>query len=505
MDFGSTFTKLLLVDPQAGAILARAYRPTTVGEGVEVGLRAGLADLALDAGPGGAELVRRASPRLACSSAAGGLRMVAVGLVRELTAAAATAAALGAGARLLRTYSHRLTPDEVAGIGAARPDVLLLAGGTDGGDRQTLLHNAAALAVLPQGTAGPLVVAGNKEVTGDAVATLRRAGHDARPAPNVLPSLGRLEVAPAQEAIRQVFLERIVHRKGLDGALAHLDGIVLPTPAAVLNAAALLRESPAWPQAFLGEAWPQGLLEDGPPADGAAPAGLAGLAGLAGDLVIVDVGGATTDVHSAGDGTPSRPEVYLQGLPEPRLKRTVEGDLGLRVSAPSTWEAISGRWGPAGLPASPPPPGTRRRRRRRQPGQCGQRGRRPGPPGSLRRPSRAPLRRAGPPDPGRPPGGGGGGPGPGAPRRHPRGAGHPGRALLGAAGQRPQRGGPGDRQRGHLPLQRRGAGRVPRRSARRRPTLCAWPPGPPSWPSTGTTCCGPPACSPPPIPRGPGA
>ena len=354
MDFGSTFTKLLLVDPQAGAILARAYRPTTVGEGVEVGLRAGLADLALDAGPGGAELVRRASPRLACSSAAGGLRMVAVGLVRELTAAAATAAALGAGARLLRTYSHRLTPDEVAGIGAARPDVLLLAGGTDGGDRQTLLHNAAALAVLPQGTAGPLVVAGNKEVTGDAVATLRRAGHDARPAPNVLPSLGRLEVAPAQEAIRQVFLERIVHRKGLHGALAHLDGIVLPTPAAVLNAAALLRESPAWPQGFLGEAWPQGLLEDGPPADGAAPAGL----GLAGDLVIVDVGGATTDVHSAGDGTPSRPEVYLQGLPEPRLKRTVEGDLGLRVSAPSTWEAISGRWGPAGLPAPPPPPGT---------------------------------------------------------------------------------------------------------------------------------------------------
>ena len=164
----------------------------------------------------------------------------------------------------------------MAGIGAARPDVLLLAGGTDGGDRQTLLHNAAALAALPHGTAGPLVVAGNKEVTGDAVATLRRAGHDARPAPNVLPSLGRLEVAPAQEAIRQVFLERIVHRKGLHGALAHLDGIVLPTPAAVLGAAALLRESPAWPQGFLGEAWPQGLLEDGPHADGAAPAGLAG-------------------------------------------------------------------------------------------------------------------------------------------------------------------------------------------------------------------------------------
>jgi uncharacterized protein (TIGR01319 family) len=320
VDFGSTFTKLLLVDPERGAVLARAYRPTTARQGVEVGLRAGLEDLGATTDP---ELVRRASPRLACSSAAGGLRMVAIGLVRDLTAAAATAAALGAGARLLATYCHRLSPDEVAAVAAHRPDVLLLAGGTDGGDRQTLIHNAAALAGLPPRTLGPLVVAGNKEATPEAVAILGRAGHDARPAANVLPSLGRLEVAPAQEAIRRVFLERIVRSKGLDGALAHLDGVVLPTPAAVLRAAALLRDSPA--------------------------------GGPFGDLVVVDLGGATTDVHSAGEGAPARPEVYLRGLPEPRLKRTVEGDLGLRLSAPSTWEAIAARWGTAGLPVSPLP------------------------------------------------------------------------------------------------------------------------------------------------------
>jgi uncharacterized protein (TIGR01319 family) len=321
-------------------VLARAYRPTTASQGVEVGLRAGLEDLGAATDP---DLVRRASPRLACSSAAGGLRMVAIGLVRDLTAAAATAAALGAGARLLATYCHRLSPDEVAAVAAHRPDVLLLAGGTDGGDRQTLLHNAAALAALPPGSLGPLVVAGNKEATPEAVAILGRAGHDARPAANVLPALGRLEVAPAQEAIRRVFLERIVHSKGLDGALAHLDGVVLPTPAAVLRAAALLRDGPTGPTGPTGP----------PGSAGPGPAG-----SPSGDLVVVDLGGATTDVHSAGEGAPARPEVYVQGLPEPRLKRTVEGDLGLRLSASSTWEAIAARWGTAGLPLSPLPGGT---------------------------------------------------------------------------------------------------------------------------------------------------
>src|SRR5262249_12883283 len=143
VDFGSTFTKLLLVDLPTGHVLARATHPTTVREGVAVGLRRGLDALARAAGRDGEELVRRASPRLACSSAAGGLGLVAIGLVRELTAAAASAAALGAGARLLATYCHRLTATEVAGVAALRPDVVLLAGGTDGGERLTLLHNAA--------------------------------------------------------------------------------------------------------------------------------------------------------------------------------------------------------------------------------------------------------------------------------------------------------------------------------------------------------------------------
>jgi len=62
-----------------------------------------------------------------------------------------------------------------------------------------------------------------------------------------------------------------------------------------------------------------------------------------GELLVVDVGGATTDVHSVAEGAPARANVVYRGLPEPRLKRTVEGDLGLRVSAPSLLAALGER------------------------------------------------------------------------------------------------------------------------------------------------------------------
>src|SRR5690606_1530315 len=52
-----------------------------------------------------------------------------------------------------------------------------------------------------------------------------------------------------------------------------------------------------------------------------------------GDTVVVDIGGATTDVHSGASGTPTLPGVVQRGLPELWLKRTVEGDLGMRINA----------------------------------------------------------------------------------------------------------------------------------------------------------------------------
>src|SRR5690606_4961823 len=111
LDFGSTFTKMTVVDTAGPSLVARATVPTTVKD-ISVGLRAGLARLS-EAG------VREPDLRLrvACSSAAGGLRMIAVGLVPELTAEAARRAALGAGARVIETFAFRLTDDDVERIG----------------------------------------------------------------------------------------------------------------------------------------------------------------------------------------------------------------------------------------------------------------------------------------------------------------------------------------------------------------------------------------------------
>ena len=75
--------------------------------------------------------------------------------------------------------------------------------------------------------------------------------------------------------------------------------IIMPTPAAVLTAATLLAD------------------------------GVDGEEGI-GELIVVDVGGATTDVYSIARGNPSSSTVLLRGLPEPYAKRTVEGDLGVR-------------------------------------------------------------------------------------------------------------------------------------------------------------------------------
>jgi len=140
IDFGSTYTKLRAVDVEGASILGTGQGPSTVGTDITIGMRAALADLERHIGP-----LPSFAYRFACSSAAGGLRMVTVGLVRELTAEAARQAALGAGARLVGAFAYRLTAADVSRIEALAPDILLLAGGTDGGNSEVILHNAAAL------------------------------------------------------------------------------------------------------------------------------------------------------------------------------------------------------------------------------------------------------------------------------------------------------------------------------------------------------------------------
>ncbi len=135
IDFGSTYTKLTAVDLDQPAILGTASAWTTVAAGLQLGYENALHQLAKLTGP----LTYEA--RLACSSAAGGLRMVAIGLVPELTVEAAKRAALGAGARVVGTYGFELTTADLDELLTLKPDLVLLAGGTDGGNKTVLRHN----------------------------------------------------------------------------------------------------------------------------------------------------------------------------------------------------------------------------------------------------------------------------------------------------------------------------------------------------------------------------
>jgi len=288
IDFGSTYTKVAAVDVEGGEILGVAQSGTTAATDISTGLEQAVRLLRERIGD------VEFSERYACSSAAGGLRMIASGLVPSLTAEAAKRAALGAGAKVVRTFSYELTRDDLNEIARLKPDIYLLTGGTDGGNKDNILANARALSSLP--ATFPVVVAGNRAVRDECVRILREAGCEAIPCGNVMPTFNQLSIEPAQAVIRELFLKRIIAAKGLTRAQALIDGILMPTPAAVLAALELYAKD-------------------------------------AGELVAVDLGGATTDIYSITDGLPTQAGTVLKGLPEPYAKRTVEGDIGMRFSA----------------------------------------------------------------------------------------------------------------------------------------------------------------------------
>ena len=291
IDFGSTYTKLTAVDVELETLLGTANAYTTVQTDINDGLREGLKRLEEKTGK------LEFAQCFACSSAAGGLRMITSGLVPELTGEAAKLASLGAGAKVVGIYSFQLTEDDLEQIQADKPDIFLLVGGTDGGNTECILHNAKMLASLPADF--PIVVAGNRTAARECQRILE--GHEVYVCPNVMPKFGVLNIEPTQKQIREIFLNRIIQAKGLSTAAELLSDIMMPTPSAVLQAMNLLAQ------------------------------GCEGETGI-GDLVAVDVGGATTDVYSIADGMPEHMNTVYKGLPEPFAKRTVEGDIGMRYS-----------------------------------------------------------------------------------------------------------------------------------------------------------------------------
>jgi uncharacterized protein (TIGR01319 family) len=217
--------------------------------------------------------------------------------VPEYTTEAGRRAALGAGAKIVGTYSYELTSSEIKDLEETEPDIILLAGGTDGGNKKVITHNAEMLLKARRGVSN-IIVAGNKSAY-DAIRDIFvGSGKNVVYTKNVMPEIDKLDVEPTNRKIREMFMNRITEAKGIARAKAIISDVIMPTPSAVLEAAKLIADG----------------LPDSP--------------GL-GELMLVDVGGATTDVYSIAKGTPTNSDVSLVGLPEPYAKRTVEGDLGL--------------------------------------------------------------------------------------------------------------------------------------------------------------------------------
>ena len=184
------------------------------------------------------------------------------------------------------------------------PDIFLLVGGTDGGNTDCIVHNAKMLAGMEPKF--PIVIAGNRSAARQCERILE--GCEVYICPNVMPKFGVLNIEPTQKQIRDIFLNKIVLAKGLSKVNDLLDDIMMPTPSAVLQAMELLAN---------GTEDERGI----------------------GDLIAVDVGGATTDVYSMADGMPEQMNTVYKGLPEPYSKRTVEGDIGMRYSIKGIVEA----------------------------------------------------------------------------------------------------------------------------------------------------------------------
>ncbi len=307
-DVGSTYTKVAayLFQDETLVLVARGQVPTNVEDiytGIEEANDA-LVDL-------GCQLSSDCM-RFATSSAAGGLRMVAMGYMPRVTAKAAKEVSMNAGARVLEIVTHEDPPDyRLEILQEIRPDIILLAGGTDGGDRDNIIENARL--ILQARIDAVVIVAGNMAAQPEVEEILREGGVAYKRVANVMPTIHELKIQGARLAIHEEFIRQISFGKGLQRLVDIVtEKTVMPTPGAVLLAADLLAS---------GTHEEEGV----------------------GDLMLIDLGGATTDIHSI---LPSLEELRPEekGLVVTNEKqtsyRTVEGNLGMRVSATGIVAAV---------------------------------------------------------------------------------------------------------------------------------------------------------------------
>jgi uncharacterized protein (TIGR01319 family) len=305
-DCGSTTTKAILIERQPDGTYRQTYRgeaPTTV-ENPFADVTMGVVNSVTEIGElanrklvdDSGKLIRPAKPGEGCdiyistSSAGGGLQMMVAGVVKEMTAASAKRAALGAGAIVMDTIASndkRRPHEQIQRIRELRPDMILVSGGTDGGDSKKVVEIAELIApAKPQPRFGsnytlPIIFAGNKDAAPLVKKTFAN-GFDLQVVENLRPVLERENLGPARDAIHDMFLEHVMaHAPGYDKLMSWTDAPIMPTPGAVGN----ILQRIARDQKI--------------------------------NVVGVDIGGATTDVFSVFDET---------------FNRTVSANLGMSYS-----------------------------------------------------------------------------------------------------------------------------------------------------------------------------
>ena len=308
IDIGSTYTKQRLFKDYD--LIASVQSPTTVNH-VLYGINDGQSEIREKLG------IDQISAHhvLSSSSAAGGLRMVAIGFMMRVTAKAAKEVAMNSGSKILEILSNENPSDyKIQVLREINPDIILLAGGTDGGDEESILNNASL--IVESNVKATVVLAGNLYAQRKVANILRDGGVAYIRVPNIMPTIHELRVKEAREEIHKEFIKQIIKAQGLNAIQQVItNDIIIPTPGAVLMAAELLGK------------------------------GTYRIRGL-GSLIVVDLGGATTDVHSV---VPEYEELDAEerGLVVTNEKqvsyRTVEGNIGMRVSAMGVLDAVDPR------------------------------------------------------------------------------------------------------------------------------------------------------------------
>lgn len=299
-EIGSTTTVVNAfkdIDTDNPVFWGQGQAPTSVVQGdVRIGLQGAIDDLCKKKGIDSLEY----DEMLATSSAAGGLKMTVHGLVYDMTAKAAKEAALGAGGILHFVTAGRLRRTDIAKIKEINPNLILIAGGVDYGERDTALDNAEMIRAM--GLKTPVIYAGNVENQEEMKLIFdEESGMKLYNVENVYPKIDALNVEPCRKVIQDAFEDHITNAPGMEHVRDMVNGPIIPTPGAVMECTKLLYD-------------------------------------CIGDLIVLDVGGATTDLHSVA--TESDQVARIMIAPEPKAKRTVEGDLGVYVNRMKVIESI---------------------------------------------------------------------------------------------------------------------------------------------------------------------